>query len=169
VNPIDINKHTRYSLELIFSEADKMANQLLKSISENANKSFLLFALYSSLFSYSFIQMVQSNFEYSIILIGSSISILVLRKNLFPNVVKFSGSQPSKILVEYFDNFQDEELEKELLATQIENYNDSLIKNDSTIEKMVNRFFNSIWCMAISFLIFIIVLLISSFIEGSYT
>lgn len=42
MKPIDINKHTKFSLELIFSEADKMANQILKSISENRNKCFLL-------------------------------------------------------------------------------------------------------------------------------
>lgn len=166
---INIDKHTRFSLEFIFGEADKMANQLLKSISENANKSFILFAIYSSIFSFSFVQMLESSFEYSILFIGSALSVILLHKNLFPKKVIFSGSQPAKIVLDYFDDFEDTNLEKELLATQIHNYNFAMIENEATIEKMVKRFFNSIWCIAISFLVFSIIFLASTFIEGSYT
>ena len=166
---IDISKNTRFSLEFIFGEADKMANQLLKSIYENANKSFILFAIYSSIFSFAFVQMLESSREYSVLLIGSAISIIFLHKNLFPKKVIFRGSQPAKIVLDYFDNFEGENLEKELLATQIQNYNFAIIENEATIEKMVRRFFNSIWCIAISFFVFSIVFLISSFVEGSCT
>src|SRR5690606_28753738 len=95
---IDINKHTKYSLELIFSEADKMSNQLLKSLSENVNKSFILFAFFSSLFSYSFLKVVQSDFLYITLLIGSIVGCVVIRKNLFPFVINFNGALPEKML-----------------------------------------------------------------------
>lgn len=48
MKPIDTSKFTTASLQLIFSEADKLQSNLLKSISENTNKSFLLLAIYSS-------------------------------------------------------------------------------------------------------------------------
>lgn len=156
---IDINKHTKYSLELIFSEADKMANQLLKSLSENVNKSFILFAIFSSLFSYSFVQIVQSEFLYIILLIGSVVSCFVIHKNLFPFVVNFNGALPEKMLDTYFDDYEGEILEKEYLATQIQSYNYAMNSNQQTIKKMVKRFYNSIKVMVLSFALFGIVYL----------
>jgi hypothetical protein len=89
MNEIDITKHTKYTLELIFSEADKMANQLLKSLSESVNKSFVLFAVFSSLFSFSFVQVIEANWFYLFLLVGSVISCLIIHKNLFPFKVIF--------------------------------------------------------------------------------
>jgi hypothetical protein len=156
---IDITKHTKYSLQLIFSEADKMASQLLKSLSENVNKSFVLFAVFSSLFSYSFVKVVQSDYLYIILLIGSVISSVVIHKNLFPFKVKFNGALPEKMIDPYFDNFEGEILEKEYLATQIQSYNYAMDSNHKTIKKMVRRFYNSIWVILSSFTLFGIVFL----------
>ncbi|HTO35721.1 MAG TPA: hypothetical protein VLZ72_05755 [Flavobacterium sp.] len=154
---IDINKHTKYSLELIFSEADKMSNQLLKSLSENVNKSFILFAFFSSLFSYSFLKVVQSDFLYITLLIGSIVGCVVIRKNLFPFVINFNGALPEKMLDPYFDEFEGETLEKEYLATQIQSYNSAMNLNEQTIKKMVKRFNNSILVVIASFVLFGIV------------
>jgi hypothetical protein len=156
---IDITKYTKYSLELIFSEADKMANQLLKSLSENVNKSFVLFALFSSLFSYSFVKVIQSDYLYIILLIGSVISSIVIHKNIFPFKVKFNGALPEKMIDPYFHNFKGEILEKEYLATQIQSYNDAMDSNHKTIMRMVNRFYNSIWVILSSFTFFGIIFL----------
>ena len=132
---INIEKHTKYSLELIFSEADKIANQLLKSLSENVNKSFILFAIFSSLFSYSFVKVIESDFLYTILLLGSVISCIVIHKNLFPFVINFNGALPEKMLDPYFDEFEGETLEKEYLATQIQSYNLAMNSNEQTIKK----------------------------------
>ncbi len=151
---INIEKHTKYSLELIFSEADKMANQLLKSLSENVNKSFILFAIFSSLFSYSFVKVIESDFLYTILLLGSVISCIVIHKNLFPFVINFNGALPEKMLDPYFDEFEGETLEKEYLATQIQSYNLAMNSNEQTIKKMVKRFNNSILVIISSFALF---------------
>ena len=151
---INIEKHTKYSLELIFSEADKIANQLLKSLSENVNKSFILFAIFSSLFSYSFVKVIESDFLYTILLLGSVISCIVIHKNLFPFVINFNGALPEKMLDPYFDEFEGETLEKEYLATQIQSYNLAMNSNEQTIKKMVKRFNNSILVIISSFALF---------------
>lgn len=166
MNEIDINKHTKYTLELIFSEADKMANQLLKSLSENVNKSFVLFAVFSSIFSFSFVKVVETNWFYSFLLIGSVISCFIIHKNLFPFKVYFNGSLPEKMIDSYFEKFQNEELEKEYLATQIQSYNFAMNENHKSIKNMVERFNHSIWCILISFILFGITFLIS-FVESS--
>lgn len=165
MNPIDTSKHTKYSLELIFSEADKMSEALLKSLSENVNKSFVLFALYASLISFSFVQVTSKDWIYLFLLVGVILSAIVLYKNLFPFVIVFRGSEPSKIITSYFDNFNGEDLDKELLATQIENYEDAMTQNRDTIVRMVRRFNNSIKTLIFSVLLFVILWYFQSFAE----
>jgi hypothetical protein len=154
MKPIDINKHTKFSLELIFSEADKMANQILKSISENRNKSFVLFALISSLFSFSFIKLTEHQYIYSVLLIGSLVSCVFIRKNLFPRKVSFNGSLPENMIHSYFDEFENENLDKEYLATQIQSYNSAMSNNRNEMLKMVSRFKKSVISMLITFFLF---------------
>jgi len=166
---IDITKHTKYSLEFIFNEADKFSDQLLNGISANTNRSFVLFAFLTSVFSYSFVNILEKDFKYLLLLIGSTIGILIIRKNLFPSEIKFKGSKPEKIMLKYFDDFSNEELEKELLATQIKSYNTAINENESTIDSMIKRFSKSIWCLVISFFTFLIIFLISFIVECSNT
>lgn len=150
MKPIVVKNHTKYSLEFIFNEADKMSTEILKSISENINKSFLLIAIYFSILSFSFIKLVENyNFLYLILVAGTIISSLILRHNIFPNIVVFKGSLPEKMINSYFDDFSNEELDKEYLATQIETYNSAIVSNIITIKRMVNRFRYSIFCMLI--------------------
>ncbi|WP_347053591.1 hypothetical protein [Flavobacterium olei] len=162
MNPIDISKHTKNTLEFIFNEADKMATEILKSLAENTSKSFILVAIYSSILSYSFFQIVDKSYLYLILLVGCSISTVILGKNLFPNKIVIKGSLPEIMIDEYFNSFSGEELEKEYLATQIENYNLAINQNRKTIEKMVSRFKNSIYSMLVFMLIFLVWFLLSS-------
>lgn len=155
MNNIDINNHTKYSLEFIFGEADKLASEITKSISENVNKSFLVVALYSSILSYSFFQVVKGEYLYLCLLIGCVISIIILRKNLFPFKIVLRGSLPELMFDNYFNSFSNEELEKEYLATQIQSYNYALNHNQETIKKMVNRFKKSVYSMVFFLFLFI--------------
>ena len=75
---IDITNQTKYSLEFIFSEADKLSSELTKSISENANKSFLVVAFYSSILSFSFFKVAEGNYLYLTLLFGTVLSIFLL-------------------------------------------------------------------------------------------
>lgn len=162
---IDISKHTRFSLELIFSEANKLLDHTLNSIFEIRNKSFWLFAFISSLCSFSFVKIVETNYDYFAILIGTIISGIVLRKNLFPQTIQFSGALPEHMIDSYFDNYKNEVLDKEYLATQIQSYNDAMNLNKSLIKKMVERFKRSFWIVLISFLLFALIFLFR-LIEG---
>ena len=151
---IKTKKHTIYTLELIFSEADKMANHILDSISENRNKSFLLFAFITSVFSYSFIKLTELEYSYSVLILGSVISLFYLRKNLFPQTIGFNGALPENMIDSYFDNFKNEKLEKEYLATQIESYNSAMNNNKTQMLKMVTRFKISAIITLVSFILF---------------
>ncbi len=157
---IDISKHTKYTLEFIFSEADKMADQILKSISENRNKSFVLFTLISSLFSFSFMKLTGYQYHYLVLLVGCFIGFIFLRKNLFPQRIRFNGSLPENMINTYFDIFKDDILEKEYLATQIQSYNQAMSDNRDEMLKMVKRFKNSTISVLISFIIFGIIFLL---------
>lgn len=162
---INTKKHTKYTLELIFSEADKMATHLLSSISENRNKSFLLFAFITSVFSYSFIKITELQYSYSVLIVGSIISLLFLRKNLFPQTISFNGALPENMIDSYFDDFKDSKLEKEYLATQIESYNKAMKNNRVQMSKMVDRFKISAIITLVSFFLFGFVFLFG-FIKG---
>lgn len=162
---INITNQTKYSLEFIFSEADKLSTELTKSISENANKSFLVVAFYSSILSFSFFQVAKGEYLYFTLLFGCILSTIILRKNLFPSTIVFKGSLPELMFDSYFDSFSDEELEKEYLATQIESYNYALSHNQENIKNMVNRFKKSIYCMLIFLFFFIAGTCFFSFVE----
>jgi hypothetical protein len=162
---IKIKNHTKYTLELIFSEADKMATHILNSISENRNKSFLLFAFITSVFSYSFIKFTELQYSYIVLIVGSIISLLFLRKNLFPQTISFNGALPENMIESYFDDFKDDKLEKEYLATQIESYNIAMNNNREQMSKMVDRFKLSVIITLVSFLLFGLVFLFG-FIKG---
>lgn len=159
MKPITTKNHTKYTLELIFSEADKMATHILNSISENRNKSFLLFAFITSVFSYSFIKFTELQYSYAVLIVGSIISLLFLRKNLFPQTISFNGALPENMIDSYFNNFKDDKLEKEYLATQIESYNIAMNNNREQMSKMVDRFKLSALITLVSFLFFGLVFL----------
>ena len=151
---IDIKKHSKYSLEFIFSESDKHFTDVLNSVNQNSSRSFLLFGIYLSLITFSFSKLLTQNFEYLILLIGGIISSIILIKNLFPINKEIKGSSPSSLISPYFDNFKKEELEMEYLATQIHSYNDSIELNKKLIKKMVNRYSNSVKNLLLFVLLF---------------
>ena len=151
---IKTKKHTKFTLELIFSEANKMATHILDSISENRNKSFVLFAFITSILSYSFIKITECEYSYSVLLIGCIISLLFLRNNLFPQTITFNGALPENMINSYFNDFKDEKLEKEYLATQIETYNSAMNNNRVQMSKMVSRFKISAIITLVSFFLF---------------
>lgn len=151
---IEVDKQTKYTLEFIFAETDKMAVQILKSISENTNKSFVVFALISSLFSYSFIKMTDNQYDYVLLLIGCLISCIFLQKNLFPRKMSFNGSLPENMINSYFDKFESEQLEKEYLATQIQSYNQAMSNNRNEMLKMISRFKKAVYTILIAFVLF---------------
>ncbi len=166
MNAIETKKHTKYSLELIFSEADKMSTDFLRAISENTNKSFILIAIYFSILSYSFFKVIENyNFMYFILIFGSVIGCFILRKNIFPNTICLKGALPENMIQDYFSSFLEEELDKEYLATQIESYNYAIIENKEIIEKMVKRFKISIYIVFFSFILFSLVSAFLFFIE----
>lgn len=140
---INITKHTIKTLDFIFKEADKNLSDVLNAINQNSNRSFFLFGLYISLISFSFSKIITFEYQYFILLIGAVISCLIIRKNLFPTIKEIKGSTPSDMINTYFDDFKNEELEKEYLATQIQSYDTSIGLNRDLINKMTNRYVNS--------------------------
>ncbi len=156
MKPIDIEKHTKSSLEFIFCEADKMASEILKSLSENINKSFLLVAFHTSIVSYAFFQVIENDYMYGVLMIGEVISISLLHRNLFPSTIIVKGSLPQNMIHKYFEGFSDENLEKEYLATQIQNYNKAIIHNEAIIVKLVVRFKRSIYCLIMTLALFLL-------------
>jgi len=160
---IDVDKQTKETLEFVFSETNKMATNVLKSVSENINKSYILFAFLSSLFSFCFVKIVGNEFIYGILLFGSLICIILIRKNLFPPIINFTGSKPEKLITSYFEDFEGENLEKEYLASQIQSYSKSIKVNEETIKKMVSRFKNTLMALAITFFLFGLIYVFISF------
>jgi len=142
-----------------------MSVQILESISENTNKSFIVFALISSLFTYSFLKLSEYQFEFSVLLVGCLISCFFLRKNLFPKKIDLNGALPEDIVLPFYDKYEGELLEKEYLATQIQSYNNAIINNRNIMDKMAPRFKKAVLTMLIVFLLFGIVFLFR-FIEG---
>ena len=157
---INIKKHTKYTLELIFSEADKHLSDVLNSILRSSNRSFYLFGLYLTVIAFSFSEILNSKYEYSVLLFGTILSSLVLKNNLFPSSRYLKGSSPIDMIIPYFNNFKNKTLEKEYLACQIQSYNDSIENNKELLKKMTNNYSKSFKLLIITFLIFFIIFLI---------
>ena len=126
MKPIKTKNYTKYSLELILSEADKHFTEVLNSVNQNSNRSFYLFGLYLSIIAFSFAKILNQEYLYFILLLGSAVSCMILKNNLFPFKKEIKGSQPSNIIISYFDDFKDENLDKEYLSVLIESYDSSI-------------------------------------------
>jgi len=153
---IDTKKFTKYTLEVILSESDKHFTEISESINKISERSFFLFALYLSLITYSFYEIIKEDYKYLILLFGSIISCLILKNNLFPLRKELKGAKPSDLVIEYFEKFKNEDLEKEYLATIIESYNTSIDTNKDLIKKMVNRYSNSFKNLILFIILFFI-------------
>lgn len=114
-----------------------------------------------SIASFSYLEVVDSKYVYLILLGGCVISALFLLKNISPTIIEIKGSSPSDILVSYFDYFQDEELEKELLAVQIESYQKSIELNKVLVLRMSNGY---IWSFRVLLAFILVFLFVYSFL-----
>ena len=152
-----IENHTKHSLELIFTEADKLSTHFLNSIKSNTSRSFFLIGIYISIITYSFFEILKYNFEYVLLLIGGVISLFVLFKNIIPDEISFRGVYPDAMLSSYFTDFKGVKLEIEVVNVLIRKYNKDIKGNKILINIMTNRYLKSIKIMAISFIVFSIV------------
>ena len=151
---INTENQTKYTLELILSEADKHFSEMLSSVEKNTNRSYYLFGLYVSVVAYSFNEITKLNNEYLILIFGSVISCVILFKNLFPISKEIKGAKPEDLIQDYFNDFKDDYLEKEYLASLIESYNDSILINETLIKEMTERYKYSVYNIAITFFLF---------------
>lgn len=163
---IDISKYTKYSLELIFSEADKSATESLLFISETSKRSLILFAIYISLFSFSFFKIVELDYSYFILFIGSVISGFILRKNLLPYSISPKGANVEKMMDDYFISFSKRDQDKERLSSLIESYKYVIDRNFYTSRLMVSRFKKSVKSIAITLIVFGSAFSVFRFIES---
>ncbi len=161
MNEIKIEKHTTNTLKFIFEESDKFYSEVSNSITQSSNRSFLLFGLYLSIISFSFSKLITFEYEYSILFIGSIMSCLIIRKNLFPTAKERRGSIPKDIISEYFDNFEGEDLEKEYLATQIQSYNTSIGLNLELVDKMTKNYIRSFLNLIVFLILFVLIFFLS--------
>lgn len=156
---IKTENHTKYALELIFSEADKHLTTVLDSINKSSNRSFYLFGLYLSVITFSFSKIINQDYCYFILLIGSIVSCFVIKNNLLPLSKEIKGCKPTDILIPYFDDFKEEKLEKEYLSVLIESYDKSIELNKNLIQNMVKNYSNSFKILISSVFVFSIVFL----------
>ncbi|MEX6627590.1 hypothetical protein [Tenacibaculum salmonis] len=153
---INIENQTKNSLEFIFNEANKHFTEILNSVNRNINRSFVLLGIYITLITFSFSKIITQDYEYIVLLVGGVISILFIRRNIFPNNREIIGASPSRFFLEYFDSFKGEGLEKEYLISTILSYEDSMDINKTLITKMVKRYKNSIYCFILFLVVFFI-------------
>lgn len=151
---IDSNKHTKESLTFIFNEALRLNESYLKSISATVNRSYIMFAFFCTILTFSFFHVLNNEKLYFILILGMITCMIAIRKNIFPSSITFSGSLPDKMVDEYFDNFSGESLIKEQLIVVIENYDIMLKKNKLTVSILAKRYLLSIWILVVSILIF---------------
>lgn len=163
MKPIKTKNYTKYTLELILSEADKHFTEVLYSVNKNSNRSFYLFGLYLSVIAFSFTKIINQEYQYFVLLLGSVISCVILKNNLFPFKKEIKGSKPSDIVIPYFEDFKDEKLDKESLSVLIESYDTSIELNKNLIQNMVKNYSNSFKFLILSVLIFSIIFLLMFF------
>ena len=65
---------------------------------------------------------LEEKYLYLTLLVGTILSIIILRKNLFPLKIVLRGSLPELMFDNYFNSFSDEELDKEYLSWQLSFY-----------------------------------------------
>jgi hypothetical protein len=164
---INIENHTRESLNLIFNEANKFFKDTSETINRISGRSFVFLAFYSSVISFSFLSVINNKYEYIVLFIGTIFSILFIRKNIFPTNREVIGVAPEIFLDEYFIDFSGEELEKEQTASLIVSYDKSIKINIKLAELMSGRFRKSLYCF-ISTLSLLFVFLIFFYLKSNY-
>ncbi len=149
------------ALAFVFTESSKMLDETFKSFRESLNRSFIIVAVYSGFISFCFNEIIKPrSFElwkwsYWLMFLGILYAIWVIRKNILPSQMYFSGTNPSKLIGGYFDSQEDKK--REMIISKIIEHDIAILANTEQITTRANRFKKSIkiftWSLALSFLL----------------
>ena len=154
----NIEKYDVPALEFVFQESSKFLEETLKSFRESINKSFIVLAVYSGFMPYCFEKIANGNFElttiiYVVIFLGSLVSLIIILPNLLPSQMNFQGTEPDKLINEYFEQeIFKEQQRKQMLRVKIQDHQTAIFENKQNISIRVRRFKISIFVF-ITFLV----------------
>ena len=148
---MEANDYSKNSLEFLFSETDKFAEELLNSIRRNINKSYVVVGVCSSTIIYAVKNYISNGFslENTFLLVGPIIAIAFIYENLKPVKQSLRGINPETIKAN--DKSLDE---KKLITSQIIKYKGSIKKNTEVIKTLTTRFKKSVTTLICSYLVY---------------
>lgn len=152
---INWEKYSNPSIDLIFTQATKLLEESVKSYRETTNKCYAAFAVYSSIIAFCLNKLISTkldfaNIPYAITLFGCSICVAILYETLKPAQISLVGSQPKNLLIEYFENFDLEDQEREYKEQIIVGYNNALIENEAIVKLRSKHFIDSLTILLIT-------------------
>jgi len=139
IREIDVNKYTLESLKFVYGEATKHFDAITEGIRQVTAKSYLAIGVYFTLMSYCFAQLVTSDTKIQTVL---SISIFILMivpslfllQNVMPIKLVIPGTEPFKLIHEYFE-YDIKVQHKEYLASKINSINGDIIFNKNALKR----------------------------------
>jgi hypothetical protein len=142
---ISWDKFNTESLDFAFKQSTKLLGETFDSVRETSNKSYTAVALYSGLLAYCFNKVItaENSSEYEPYIaagFGLIISIVFIFKNLIPRKMIFVGTEPNKMLDNYFIEETISDQKREMIITKLIDHDKAIDDNLTQIKKMGVRF-----------------------------
>jgi len=144
------SKYSDDSIDFILSQSEKLMQEIFVSYRENTNKSYGALAIYVATLSYSInkiieLKIVTQSLFYIGLTIGTSLSIILLFINLYPQKMNFIGSYKSLLCQDYYENnVNKNEQIREYKIQQIESLDYSVKINMSNTITQIKLFKSSV-------------------------
>lgn len=137
------------AVDFVFSESSKMLDETFKSFRESINKSFIVFAIYSGILSYSFneaLKRADYRLSYIIAFIGALIGAILITRNLLPGKMILPGTNPKDFIDPYFSHMDAIGKQvREMKIGKILDHHAAIDQNIKLVHKRSRRFNFSVW------------------------
>jgi len=140
------DKYTDESLDFILDQSEKLLEETFKSFREVINKSYIALAIYVSIISYCYNEIIAyhtsiiKTIPYCVLICGTGYCIYLIWDNLFPTKMSFLGSQPRVLIDRYFEQFSDNDQIRVYKASKIADYDEGISTNKIQIDKRNDNF-----------------------------
>lgn len=137
---IQIEKYTKESLELIYNEAQKHMDEIIKSYRLAVNRSYVFILFLTGVIGFC----LQNIFNEQLMLfyvfcsLIFLIPIFILRKNVIPTNIVFLGCNPSLLIHSYYENRKENQYQ-EYLKSRIQDLDEAIITNSNVLIKANDR------------------------------
>lgn len=138
---LDYTKYEKESLQFVYNESQKHLDEITKSFREVNSKSYLVIGILFSFLGILVSEIITKNEIlnlHGLLFLFLIYPTLLISRNLFPAGFMFPGTSPSTLIIDYFGESKENQIEK-YLAQRIEDAEMAISHNSTILEVRAKR------------------------------